>query len=187
VVALSKAERKELKGLGLSIGAESCYLSGQTKDRSGWLRALLWCLRNGQRLPARDFDNGAVLRPKEAWPDGLCLALGYLPIAREGAEQIALRADVLERLAGRARRLSSQGAFRLTPDFCRPLGGSQSEAEAVLLALGYRRDQDKDGEVSFRRGWSRRPQMAKRAKRRKRSDGDSDGPFAVLKGFAPGK
>ena len=187
VAALSKSERKELKGLGLSIGAESCYLFGQAKDRSGWLRALLWCLHNGRRLPERASGDGAVLRLKEAWPDGLCLALGYLPIAREGAEQIALRADVLERLAGRARRLSSQGPFRLTPDFCRPLGGSESEAEAVLLALGYRRDQDKDGEVSFRRGRSRRPQKVKHAKRRKARPGDSDSPFAVLKGFAAGK
>jgi len=94
-------------------------------------------------------------------------------------------------VAGQARRLAAQGAFRVVPALSRRLGGGDEAAETVLLALGYRRKEDESGVVSFRRA-GRKPRRAGPGAKTRRKDrvqkdrAREDSPFAVLKDLATG-
>ena len=193
ITALSKLERANLKELGVTIGSESCFLAALLKGRQGPLRAMLWSLSNGKSLVAPELLPGALSPLDSTWPDGFCWALGYMPLRRNGQKPMALRADLLEGFAGRARRLATQGSFNLSPALTRSLGGSEADAESVLLALGYRREEDETGASIFRRGAVRA--RSPRGKGKLRGNGkpkgkkprNSDSPFAVLKDLPLGK
>jgi len=191
VAALKKTDRAALKALGVAVGSESCFLQRLDGDRQGELRATLWCLFNGEgiALPARRLDSCHPL--PGGWSDGMCFALGFLPLRYKGRPPLALRADRLEAVAGQARRLAAQGAFRVVPALSRRLGGGDEAAETVLLALGYRREEDESGVVSFRRA-GRKPRRAGPGAKTRRKDrvqkdrAREDSPFAVLKDLATG-
>jgi ATP-dependent RNA helicase SUPV3L1/SUV3 len=196
VGALSKADRAELKKCGVAVGSESCFLQGLARDRDGSLRATLWCLYHGEAFERMDVSKAVSARPRggqasffplpKGWPDGLCYALGYLPMRVKGRQTLALRADHLEAVAGQARRLAAQGAFPVGPSLSRRFGGKAEDAESVLLALGYRRGEDENGAASFRRV-RRKPRPSRPSvKVPQKNRAYEDSPFAVLKTLAAG-
>jgi hypothetical protein len=87
----------------------------------------------------------------------------------------SIRVDRLERLAGMARRLARKGPFPAAPELLRLVEGDALALRGVLLALGYRRQENGEGDHYFR--------PARRARKNgpAASRRHDDSPFAVLK------
>src|SRR5690606_1266285 len=143
------------------------------------LRARLWAVRHGFPLPplppagAKTFD----LLNYSGVPalEDFCHALGYRRITRKDGSALAVRADVLERLARDAYRLATAKPQAPQPDLAEdsaavapPKGFAAGPAlraladcgatdlEAMLFALGYRRHGEIDGEPRFLRKGTQR-------------------------------
>src|SRR5690606_2766289 len=210
LAALTKADRKTLAALGVRYGAASLFMPKLQHPRMLALRARLWAVRRGCALPdlpqagAKTFD----LAPYRALPalEDFCHALGYRLITRRDRSAFAVRADVLERLAREVYQLASRkpaattqdestGAEAAAPQGDKPTSGftpspalcaladcSEVDLEALLFALGYRRNGSSDGAPWFQRKGPRR--KAPRHAKARRSD---DGAVAATAGCQPRK
>jgi ATP-dependent RNA helicase SUPV3L1/SUV3 len=151
--ALTKADRKTLAVLGLRLGAVSLFMPKLQHPRMLALRARLWSVRKGCPLPglppagARTFDlsGHAGLTGVEDF----CHAIGYRRVTRKDGSALAVRADVLERLAREVYKLAEaakkaedakpDAGFAADPTLCRLADSGEADLEALLFALGYRR------------------------------------------------
>ena len=100
-------------------------------------------------------------------------AIGYRPFGK-----IAIRVDIVERVASMAWKLSQLGAFSPPTDLMNLIGGSAEDATEVLKRLGYRQQTNRD-KIQFRRhrrssGNSKRPSRYRKIKM------NPDSPFAKL-------
>jgi ATP-dependent RNA helicase SUPV3L1/SUV3 len=110
----------------------------------------------------------------------------YHAIGYPAAGPRAIRVDMLDRLLARLNRATVQGAMPPDPTIAPVLGCSREEADAVLLALGWGR-QEVDGAVIYRR---QRPIAAfcmRPGRRTPLTRADDQSPFAVLKQLSAGK
>ena len=101
--ALTKADRKTLAELGVRLGSASLFMPKLQHPRMLDLRARLWAVRQGCPLPAlppagaKSFD----LKDHAGVPavEAFCHAVGYRRVTRKDGSALAVRADMLERLA----------------------------------------------------------------------------------------
>ncbi|MEE9317957.1 MAG: disulfide oxidoreductase, partial [Rhodospirillales bacterium] len=187
IEALTKAERKTLRNLSVRIGRRAVFLPALLKPDAIALGGLLWGLHNGGSNPPP--PRGRVSLPVVSGaPNGFYRALGFLTF---GA--LAVRADIVERLASRAWALGRKGAFPVTPELMSLAGCGANEITAILKDLGYRGRKDKSGVVQFRHQEARSGAAAtgknKKARSGAAATGKQDSPFAKLGGLtvAPGK
>ncbi len=202
ISALTRGDRRELAALGVRLGRNSVYLPALQTKRAIRLRALLWLVHRGltggaegapaaAEMPAviasEDLSDwlaeaGAPLGNGEAGRDlveGFCRAIGYRRLAKPAW---AVRADVLERLARAAHKLSAEGPFTAN-DALRKAGGcGDAELAAILPELGFEVDGAAD-QLTFlphaaARRAKRRRGKAKSASRR--AERTADSPFAKL-------
>ncbi len=131
--ALDAADRAALARLGVRLGTEFVYLDRLLRPDALALRALLWSLHHGARLPAALPPPGALSLPDDAVPAAFYAAIGHAVLGGR-----VLRVDRLERLAAASRRLARQGAFAPTPALAALVGGGEADLTAILPALGYR-------------------------------------------------
>src|SRR5512138_679664 len=112
LAALTRADRKTLADLGVRLGAASLFMPKLQHPRMLALRARLWAVRRGCPLPAlpaagaKSFDLAAY-KDLPALED-FCHAIGYRLVTRRDRSALAVRADVLERLAREIYRLALQ-------------------------------------------------------------------------------
>jgi ATP-dependent RNA helicase SUPV3L1/SUV3 len=176
--ALGRDGRKSLKFLGIRIGRHWVYLPDLLKPRAVALRGLLWGLRNGADL-APPPPGRVSLSIDAAAPAGFYEALGY---ARFGA--LAVRCDMVERLASLAWGLARKGPIALTGETGAGLmslaGCGADEMAEVLAGLGYRGKPGKDGVLRFGRARPLRVK-SKPAAGKKRGKVNKDSPFAALR------
>ncbi len=132
-VNLSEADKRNLARLGLRLGVETVYLPNLLKPAAIKLRALLWSVNN------QDF-------PKDAFPpDGRVSikiltnvkkeyyrALGFVPLGN-----LALRADIAERLSALIRIEARNGQFRINEAMLSIAGATKIQMEEILYDLGY--------------------------------------------------
>ena len=132
-VNLSEADKRNLARLGLRLGVETIYLPNLLKPVAIKLRALLWSVHN------QDF-------PKDAFPpDGrvsitilpnvkkeFYRALGFVPLGN-----LALRADIAERLSALIRIEARNGQFRINETMLSIAGATKIQMEEILYDLGY--------------------------------------------------
>jgi ATP-dependent RNA helicase SUPV3L1/SUV3 len=165
---LDRPARQALRRLGIRLGRESVFLPPLLKAAAIEMRALLWAARADRAPPS--VPPGRVSLPvDEALPKDFYEAVGYRMLG-----PVAVRVDIVERLAARAWALARQGPFAAGPDMLSLAGCGADEMNAVLAGLGYAVDGGGDdaGAVTFRRA-------SRRGRRRPaRSNGDS--PFAGL-------
>jgi ATP-dependent RNA helicase SUPV3L1/SUV3 len=189
LAALGRAERRTLAALGLRIGQIGCHMPTLVDDGGARLRALLWSLRAKAEVELDALPRGPVLAPDGQLDEGLLLALGYLWIGAPGSGRLAVRADLLERLAAGARRRARKGPF--VPDRAlRDVLEVDAETLGVLLrGLGYRNEPGEDGRPLFVPASRRSSSAQRQSRRRRRSKGrrDDDSPFAVLAGLKSAK
>ncbi len=132
-VNLPEGDKRNLARLGLRLGVETIYLPNLLKPAAIKLRALLWSVHN------QDF-------PKDAFPpDGrvsitilpnvkkeFYRALGFVPLGN-----LALRADIAERLSALIRIEARNGQFRINETMLSIAGATKIQMEEILYDLGY--------------------------------------------------
>jgi ATP-dependent RNA helicase SUPV3L1/SUV3 len=129
VAALTAAERAELSRRGVTLGRQTVFLPVLLKPAALRLRRLLWSLAHG---PAPEADGRAALVQDPAQPPAGYEACGYQPVAG-----MAVRVDVLHRIAVNLARLSDRGPFALPPELPGLLGLDRESAASLVGALGY--------------------------------------------------
>jgi ATP-dependent RNA helicase SUPV3L1/SUV3 len=176
--ALDAASRRTLRRLGLRLGRVGVFLPALLRPAAVELRAVLWTVHAGLDAPPAAVPPGRVSVPMEATaPAAFYRAIGYWP-----AGPLAVRIDMLERVAEQAWTRLGEGPFQPGPDMLALAGCSPEDMAALLGTLGFRRRQ-KDGQDWF---WApvrkRRPvaEAEPHAAGRRRPKAD-DSPFAGLR------
>ena len=132
-INLSESDKRNLARLGLRLGVETIYLPNLLKPAAIKLRAFLWSIYN------QDF-------PKDAFPpDGrvsikilpnvkreFYRALGFVPLGN-----LALRADIAERLSALIRIEARTGQFRINDAMLSIAGTTKIQMEEIIYNLGY--------------------------------------------------
>jgi len=134
VSGLAGDERTALSRSGLILGRKTVFLPSLLDRETLGLRSLLFSLRH-DRGP--QVDGGPSLALDPAHPAAAYEACGYQAVGR-----LAVRVDVLHRVAVNVARLAQQGPFVLPKELPALLGRSAAEAAEVLGALGYARRGD---------------------------------------------
>jgi len=135
---LSDADRLALSERGIRIGREVVWLRDSFEPRQRWIRQALaraFEPRDVSALPALQ-DALSFAAPASIDADWLEW-LGFLVLG-----QRAVRADVLDRVSKRARRLARTGPFALASELLDWLDGDALALGELLRALGYRRGSD---------------------------------------------
>ena len=130
---LSDDEKTQLAKLGLRLGVETIYLPNLLKPSAIKLRALLWSVFY-QNFPDHgtppDGRVSVVMQP-EANHDFL-RAIGFVPLG-----DLALRADIAERLSALIRLEARSGRFRITDAMLSIAGSTKIQMEKILYELNY--------------------------------------------------
>ena len=191
VDTLGRAGRKSLKPLGVRIGRHWVFMPVLLKPRAVALRALLWSLRIGSGIAPPPPGRVSVARDATA-PDGFYRAVGYACFGN-----LAVRCDMVERLASMAWALAAKGPFALSGDAGAGLmslaGCGAGEMAEILAGLGYPGKADRDGVMRFSHARPRNTK-SKGVKsnqasgiKKKRQKPVKDSPFAELQNLTVGR
>jgi ATP-dependent RNA helicase SUPV3L1/SUV3 len=134
VAALRSVERADLSRRGVTLGRQAVFLPELLKPGPLRLRRLLWSIGHG---PAPELDGRAAIDLDPSHPAAAYEACGYQAMAR-----MAVRVDVLHRIAVNLARLSHRGPFGLPPELETMLGQGREAAASLLGELGYVRRGD---------------------------------------------
>ncbi|WP_119420676.1 helicase-related protein [Desertibaculum subflavum] len=133
LAALTGAERAALKALGIRVGRIHVFLPALLKPGPTRLKVLLRAVAE-ERAPPAPPPSGRISLPADGdLPASHWLAAGFAAFGR-----IALRIDILERVAAAAYEASRVGAFALAPAQAQMMGCRIEDVPAVLTGLGYR-------------------------------------------------
>jgi len=141
--ALSREERKVLRNFGIRIGRESVYVIDLLKPKAIGARALLWGLfmrLNGAstlNVPIPKPGQVSVV-PDKAFPDAFYEAIGYRVMGK-----LAMRIDMIERIAETAWTLNRKSPFAMAPELLALGGCGADEMSLVLKLLGYSQSEKK--------------------------------------------
>ena len=186
--ALSKTERKDLRRTGVRIGRESVYVNDLLKPQAIATRALLWAIFMGRAgggpLPVPKPGRVSVV-PEKIFPAAFYEAIGYRIMG-----QLAVRIDMIERIAETAWTLNRKSPFAMSPELMALGGCGADEMSDILKIMGYRMS-IKEEVPHFKlrpprkAGPERDPKkpvpLKKRVPKRKPPSYDADSPFAVLR------
>ncbi|HZD25190.1 MAG TPA: disulfide oxidoreductase, partial [Alphaproteobacteria bacterium] len=172
IAGLTPADRKALSGLGLRLGYAHAFLPALLRPGRTALRARLWTAHAGRdSLPELPDGGQVTLRSDDMPEDPAFLALcGF-----ERFGPVALRVDILDRLARLAQRAARNGAFEVDHEMLSLSGCGREELTPVLRGLGYVTERQGD-RLSFRY----RPRRAPRSQARRRRPRNAASPFADL-------
>lgn len=184
LAALSSADRRALRALGVRFGRFCVYIPSLLKPKAAHLCALLRFHAAGRgKDGARPF-----LPPPGATSLPVSDAIAPLDYAAAGyrvAGPRAVRVDALEALAETLMAAKSGPAFALPVGAASLIGCPAGEFEEVLRALGWRKARKAEGEAPAL--WRPPPLRAPaaRAKPRLASGEPRHSPFAALAALAP--
>jgi ATP-dependent RNA helicase SUPV3L1/SUV3 len=174
--ALELADRKALSRLGVRFGTETIYFEPLFRAEAMRFRALLWAVSQGRVVPpmppTRHRSKPIEIDP--ALPPSFYAAIGLRVIGG-----IALRPDLLERIAAAARRLARSGPFTAAAGRGAILDLEPAALRRLLAALGYRSVITAGEETFVAR--PRRHRSPGRTRRRRALGGGEGHPFAKLK------
>jgi ATP-dependent RNA helicase SUPV3L1/SUV3 len=189
IEALKKDDRKRLKTMGIVIGRSSIYFPGLLKPAPTRTLGLLWILWNNPDTTPEKAHPGRVSLPSKDFPAEYLKAIGYRPAGR-----LALRLDILERIAAHAWRLGRKGAFLADTHFLSLAGCGIKDLEPIMKEIGFRKAKETDEGVYFaiqrkrpkppvqkKDGQPAKPKRTRKAKPRKEPEIDPHSPFAKLK------
>ena len=188
--ALNKADRKQLRDLGVRIGRDMAYMPALLKPDAVHWRALLWSLHRGYRDVPEQPAPGRVSVPIGKDDDVEFLeACGYRPLG-----PLAIRIDMAERLTSKAWLMAKKGPFAPTPELLSLIGATLDDFPGVMRAIGCKRIQKKtEGgtpEDRYRpmraREKSPPPQQRRKRTTKPAPAPDPHSPFAKLKDLSIG-
>ncbi len=177
LAALTAADRAALGRLGVRIGRESVWLPGLARSDATALKGLLWTTQHGKPALVAPAPQLVSMARDPALPDSYYLAIGF-----RVAGGIVVRADALDRLAKAAHALARQGPFAATDNLGALLSADAATLDAVLTAIGFRRQGEGGNATYVPRRSRRRANPAEQA-----AGGTLDSPFARLKDIRFGK
>jgi ATP-dependent RNA helicase SUPV3L1/SUV3 len=182
VRALTAEDRKALARLDVRLGHEAVFVNSIHGVRALETRALLWAVNaKRERVPAVPTNGHGSIEVDPGLPRAYYAAIGFRAF---GAR--ALRVDVVERVAARARGLARGGPFAPGPELRGLAGCTTGGLDDVLAGLGFRaQPPDADGTTRFAAPERRRRRRAGRAPARARAV-DPASPFAKLAGLHRG-
>ncbi|MEM8952397.1 MAG: disulfide oxidoreductase, partial [Pseudomonadota bacterium] len=171
VKGLSKTARRRLSKLGVRFGVRHIFLPSMLKAKAVELRARLFAVQHGHQN-LKPPTSGRVSLDASAFEEGYAAAIGF-----EKLGHVALRIDIVERLAADLRQASRDGAiFELSPAMMALTGLSREDLSAVVQKLGFRAD----AEGRYRRK-AVRPRKRSAKKKAKEAGHAAASPFAALK------
>ena len=138
VEGIPQTERKKLREVGIRFGRESVYAPSLVKSGPVALRGLLWCLWNGRDDITPPPDGRMSVAIDDSRPKAYLEAIGYRPLG-----PLALRIDILERVAAKLWELGQKGPFAIPAEVLNLVGCSAEDMDGVLRALGYGRRKPK--------------------------------------------
>ena len=146
---LTREDRRALARAGIRLGATHVYAEPLLDPGRMALRATLAAVWLGVgEAPLPDDPGAPMVAARPDLPARLYRAMGY---PRHGP--VAVRVDLLERLAALARRRARKGPFPLPGEATVWLGCSRAELGELLESLGFARRKDDRGRWRFvRRG-----------------------------------
>jgi ATP-dependent RNA helicase SUPV3L1/SUV3 len=174
LAGLDRVSRAAMNRLGVRFGTETIYVESLLHAEAVRFRGLLWAVRHGQAVPALPGARrlARAIKTDSSVPASFYAAIGYFV-----ADGLALRADRLERLAGRARQLSRAGPFAADHRLVATAGIEGDALRRWLMALGYRAVIDGGAETFVLRPRRRRDSAGRKAPRPQREGH----PFAKLR------
>jgi ATP-dependent RNA helicase SUPV3L1/SUV3 len=145
LAALTGKERAALKALGVRIGRTHVFLPALLKPAPTRLKVLLRAILE-ERAPPSPPPAGRISLPVDPeLPASHWHAAGFAAFGR-----IALRVDIVERVAAAAYEASRAGPFALAPAQAQMMGCRIEDVPAVLTGLGYRAREGEAGIVFAR-------------------------------------
>tara|TARA_B100001027_G_C16211859_1_gene305509 strand:- start:391 stop:1020 length:630 start_codon:yes stop_codon:yes gene_type:complete len=130
---LSVLDKRNLARLGLRLGVETIYLPNLLKPAAIKLRALLWSVHN-QDFPKDSIpaDGRVSIKTLPNVKKEFYRALGFVPLGN-----LALRADIAERLSALIRIEARNGQFRINEAMLSIAGSTKIQMEEIIYDLGY--------------------------------------------------
>jgi ATP-dependent RNA helicase SUPV3L1/SUV3 len=173
--ALSQAERRDLRTLGVRIGQFSVYLPGLLNPRAREMATAFAAISDPDWRPS-----AAAVNPMQARPSDRGLAAHGL----RAVGSLAVPVEALERLAGILRAAPQQGgAALLSEEATAPLGWDSATLHNILRGLGYApASRPKQGEPA---AWRRRREKAQTAAVARPQTPSPFAALAALKSDAP--
>ena len=175
VRALSDEDRKTLARLGVRLGVESLFLPDMLKPAAQALRALLWCVSRERTAIAPPPPGRAAVALDKDVPRAFYEAIGFRVVGG-----MAVRTDMLERLAAVLRGLARQGEFSLPADAGSFLGLNAAALPPLLTALGYQAIGEGKFAWTKKAGPHHQPKERRPHGRKPKRDAEAS-PFAALK------
>ena len=177
IATLTREDRRNLARRGIVIGRESVFMPALLKPAALELRARLWAAHQGLVAPPVPTTGQASLRRE----DMVSARPAFLdPLGYRILGPLAVRVDLVERVAARAWTLAKTGPFAPPPELPGLVGCDPGEMAAILAALGFEQVQQ-GGAQAFRPRRRRREKDRPRFARAKRAGKGGDSPFAALK------
>jgi ATP-dependent RNA helicase SUPV3L1/SUV3 len=174
ITALKREERKSLRAIGVVIGRASVYFPALLKAAPMSLLSLLWNVSNPQDTPPAIPHPGRVSLPTGDFPVAFLAAIGYRPAGR-----LALRLDILERVAGHAWNMGRKGPFAIDAPIQSLAGCGTDDMCAILAELGF---QQRGNLFSIKK--AARAKSKGKSKPLRKVHYDPHSPFAKLKELA---
>jgi len=172
IAVLDKAGRKALKLLAVRIGRQSVFYPSLLKPRAQSLRGLLWAVHHGGERVAPIPPGRVSLKIDRLIPLSFYAAQGF---AVFGA--LAIRRDMVERIAAKAWALSSKGPIKTggagAAELMSLAGCGADELAFILKHLGYKQKETRFARPRLKAGKKPAPLKDKKA-------AASDSPFAKL-------
>lgn len=138
--ALSREQRRDLRHVGVRIGRESVFVADLLKPQAVALRALLWAIYMGRIEPDRalpiPLPGRVSIEPDIAFPAAYYEAIGYRVMGK-----LAVRIDMIERIAEKAWELNKKKSFPMAAELLALAGCGADEMAEILKILGYRRSE----------------------------------------------
>lgn len=179
IAALGTNDRRRLRALGIVVGRESVFFPELLKPKAARVRARLFAAARGLATPPPTPAPGRTRIARSAeTPADFLEAVGYRIVG-----PLAVRLDILERIAAGAWTLARKGPFVPPPAMLNPAGCGPDEMAAILAGLGFK-ETTHDGARAFR---PRRRGVPDRPRSSRRGVAIEDSPFAVLKGAVGGR
>lgn len=144
---LGQNERRTLRRMGVKIERASVYIPALLKPISSSFCATLWVVfHSPETLPTYPrFGRVSVDKVHNSTAE-FYEAAGYRVCG-----DVAVRLDILERLAALAWEASKKGTFQIDAAMLATIGRGKKEASQILTALGYSIKQGKDGTIEASR------------------------------------
>ena len=176
ISALGTDGRRAVRRLGIRIGRECVFMPALLRAAQIEAKVLLWTAREGYEHAPTSVPEGRVSVALETdVPAAFYWAVGYMP-----AGPLAVRVDMLERLAEQAWTLLRKGPFAPTRELMSIIGCGSEDIRDILMALGFRKVLV-DGEERFAAPKKKRRTTARKPAKPARPSHDTESPFAKLR------